>query len=212
MSVNKVILVGNLGKDPDLKYTPAGVAVVNFSIATSESYKDRDGNRQTKTEWHNIVVWRQLAEICGKYLHKGKQVYIEGKLQTRKWQDRDGNDRYTTEVVADQMQMLGRAGDDSSGGYQGGTGSYENAGGYGGGQQSQVQSQPAQAAGQTQPAYAPPQPVQPQQPVQTQQQPVPSQAQPVQQQQPMQQPQPTQQRPAPVYEEPAFNPDDEIPF
>lgn len=120
MSVNKVILVGNLGKDPELRYTPAGVAVANFSLATTESYKDRDGNRQTRTEWHNIVAWRQLAEICGKYLHKGKQVYIEGKLTTRKWQDRDGNDRYTTEVVADQMQMLGRAGEDNSGagGYQ----------------------------------------------------------------------------------------------
>ena len=95
MSVNKVILVGNLGKDPELRYTPAGAAVVTFSLATSEKYTDRDGNRQTKTEWHNIVAWRQLAEICGKYLHKGKQVYIEGSLQTRKWQDRDGNDRYT---------------------------------------------------------------------------------------------------------------------
>lgn len=111
MSVNKVILVGNLGKDPDLRYTASGTAVCNFSIATTESYKDRDGNKQEKTEWHSIVAWRQLAEICGKYLVKGKQVYIEGKLQTRKWEDRDGNTRYTTEVVADQMQMLGRVGD-----------------------------------------------------------------------------------------------------
>ncbi len=119
MSVNKVILVGNLGKDPDLRYTASGTAVCNFSLATTESYKDRDGNRQEKTEWHNIVVWRQLAEICGKYLAKGKQVYIEGKLQTRKWEDRDGNPRYTTEIVADQMQMLGRAGDENNaGGYQ----------------------------------------------------------------------------------------------
>ena len=194
MAVNKVILVGNLGKDPELKYTPAGVAVANFSIATTESYKDREGNRQSKTEWHNIVVWRQLAEICGKYLHKGKQVYIEGKLQTRKWQDRDGNDRYTTEIVADQMQMLGRAGDDSQSG-----GQYDNAGGYGGGQQRQaqpaqpaqpqqarpVQAQPSQGGGQNQ-GYAAPQPAQPAQSA--------------------------QQRPAPVYEEPAFNPDDEIPF
>ncbi|APG27750.1 single-stranded DNA-binding protein [Syntrophotalea acetylenivorans] len=116
MSVNKVILVGNLGKDPELRYTASGTAVCNFSIATTESYKDRDGNRQEKTEWHNIVVWRQLAEICGKYLAKGKQIYIEGKLQTRKWEDRDGNPRYTTEIVADQMQMLGRAGDDNSAG------------------------------------------------------------------------------------------------
>ena len=116
MSVNKVILVGNLGKDPELRYTASGTAVCNFSIATTESYKDRDGNRQEKTEWHNIVVWRQLAEICGKYLTKGKQIYIEGKLQTRKWEDRDGNTRYSTEIVADQMQMLGRAGDDSNAG------------------------------------------------------------------------------------------------
>lgn len=116
MSVNKVILVGNLGKDPELRYTASGTAVCNFSLATTERYKDRDGNNQEKTEWHNIVVWRQLAEICGKYLTKGKQIYIEGKLQTRKWEDRDGNTRYTTEIVADQMQMLSRAGDDNSGG------------------------------------------------------------------------------------------------
>jgi len=113
VAVNKVILVGNLGKDPELRYTPAGTAVASFTLATSENFKDRDGNRQEKTEWHNVVAWRQLAEICGKYLHKGKQVYIEGKLTTRKWQGRDGVDRYTTEIVADTMQMLGRAGDDS---------------------------------------------------------------------------------------------------
>jgi single-strand DNA-binding protein len=113
MSVNKAILIGNLGKDPELRYTPAGAAVVTFSLATSETYKDRDGNRQTKTEWHTIVAWRQLAEICAKYLHKGKQIYCEGSLQTRKWQDRDGNDRYTTEIVITTMQMLGRAADGS---------------------------------------------------------------------------------------------------
>ncbi|MCW8893378.1 MAG: single-stranded DNA-binding protein, partial [Deltaproteobacteria bacterium] len=107
MSVNKVILVGNLGKDPELRYTPSGTAVATFSIATTERYKDREGNRQEKTEWHNIVAWRQLAEICGKYLHKGKQVYIEGKIQTRSYDDRDGNKRYITEIVVDQMQMLG---------------------------------------------------------------------------------------------------------
>ncbi len=116
MSVNKVILVGNLGKDPELRYTASGTAVCNFPIATTENYKDRDGNRQEKTEWHNIVVWRQLAEICGKYLVKGKQIYIEGKLQTRKWEDRDGNTKYSTEIVADQMQMLGRAGDGNNAG------------------------------------------------------------------------------------------------
>jgi single-strand DNA-binding protein len=116
MSVNKVILVGNLGKDPELRYTASGTAVANFSLATTERYRDRDGNNQEKTEWHNIVAWRQLAEICGKYLSKGRQVYIEGKIQTRSYEDRDGNRRYVTEIVADQMQMLGRAGDDNSGG------------------------------------------------------------------------------------------------
>ena len=105
--VNKAIIVGNLGKDPELRYTPQGTAVASFSVATSEKYKDRDGNRQEKTEWHNIIVWRQLAEICGKYLHKGKQVYLEGKIQNRSYEDRDGNKRYITEIVAHQMQMLG---------------------------------------------------------------------------------------------------------
>jgi single-strand DNA-binding protein len=123
MSVNKVILVGNLGKDPELRYTASGTAVANFSLATTERFKDRDGNSQEKTEWHNIVAWRQLAEICGKYLTKGRQVYIEGKIQTRSYEDRDGNKRYVTEIVADQMQMLGRAGDDNSGG--GGGGGYQ---------------------------------------------------------------------------------------
>lgn len=115
MSVNKVILVGNLGKDPELRYTSSGTAVATFSLATSERYKDRSGEQQEKTEWHNIVAWRNLAEICGKYLHKGKQVYIEGKIQTRSYEDRDGNKRYMTEVVADQMQMLGSKSDDSPG-------------------------------------------------------------------------------------------------
>jgi single-strand DNA-binding protein len=116
MSVNKVILVGNLGKDPELRYTAGGTAVCTFSLATSERYKDRDGQQQEKTEWHNIVAWRQLAEICGKYLVKGKQIYIEGKIQSRSYDDRDGNKRYITEIVVDQMQMLGRPGDDSGGG------------------------------------------------------------------------------------------------
>ena len=111
MSVNRVILVGNLGKDPELRYTASGTAVCNFSLATTERYKDRDGNSQEKTEWHNIVVWRQLAEICGKYLTKGKQIYVEGKIQTRSYEDRDGAKKYITEIVVDQMQMLGRVGD-----------------------------------------------------------------------------------------------------
>jgi single-strand DNA-binding protein len=115
MSVNKVILVGNLGKDPELRYTPSGAAVATFSLATSERYKDKSGEQQEKTEWHNIVAWRQLAEICGKYLHKGKQVYIEGRIQTRSYDDRDGNKKYITEIVADQMQMLGRVGEENGG-------------------------------------------------------------------------------------------------
>src|SRR5512133_3654710 len=115
MSVNKAILVGNLGKDPELRYTPSGAAVATFSLATTERFKGRDGQMQEKTEWHNIVVWRQLAEICGKYLHKGKQVYIEGRIETRKW-EKDGVTRYTTEIVADQMQMLGSKGENEGSG------------------------------------------------------------------------------------------------
>ena len=111
MAVNKVILVGNLGKDPDLKYTPSGDAVATFTLATSEKFKGRDGQMQEKTEWHNIVVWRQLAEICGKFLAKGKQVYLEGKIQSRSYDDRDGNKKYITEIVCDQMQMLGSKND-----------------------------------------------------------------------------------------------------
>ena len=109
--VNKVIIVGRLGKDPEVRYTPSGVAVANFSVATSEEWKDRDtGEKQERTEWHRIVAWRRLGEICGEYLHKGKEVYIEGRLQTKSWEDRDGNTRYTTEIVAQNMQMLGSAG------------------------------------------------------------------------------------------------------
>ena len=110
--VNKVILIGNLGADPEVRHTQAGMPVASFRIATTERWKGKDGQMQEKTEWHNIVVWRQLAEICGKYLHKGKQVYIEGRIQTRSYDDRDGNKRYITEIVADQMQMLGRAGEE----------------------------------------------------------------------------------------------------
>lgn len=130
MSVNKAILVGNLGRDPELRYTASGTAVATFSIATSERYKDRDGQQQEKTEWHNIVTWRQLAEICGKYLAKGRQVYIEGKIQTRSYEDRDGNKKYVTEIVADQMQMLGRPSDEggSRGGYSAPATTPDNAG------------------------------------------------------------------------------------
>lgn len=104
--VNKVILVGNLGQDPELRYTPNGDAVCNFSVATSESYKDKNGEWQSKTEWHNIVVWRKLGEICGNILKKGSTVYLEGKIQTRKWEDREGSTRYTTEIVCYEMKKL----------------------------------------------------------------------------------------------------------
>lgn len=113
--INKVILVGNLGKDPEVRYLEGGTAVANFTLATSESYTDKNTNeRKTITEWHNVVFWRGLAEVAEKYLKKGNQVYIEGKLRTRKWQDKDGHDRYTTEIVGDSMQMLGRKDENSS--------------------------------------------------------------------------------------------------
>jgi single-strand DNA-binding protein len=106
--VNKVILVGNLGKDPEVRHLESGVMVANFPLATTESYRDRNtGERRQTTEWHNVVLWRGLAEISEKYLKKGNQVYIEGKLRTRSWQDQEGNTRYTTEVIADNMTMLG---------------------------------------------------------------------------------------------------------
>ena len=114
-SVNKVILVGNLGKDPESRFLPDGGAVCNFSIATTDKWKDKSGEQQERTEWHRISTFAKLAEICGEYLKKGSQVYIEGRLQTRKWQDKEGHDRYTTEIVADRMQMLGsRAGGSDS--------------------------------------------------------------------------------------------------
>lgn len=116
--VNKVILVGNLGKDPDMKYTASGAAIANITVATSESWNDKQtGEKVEKTEWHRVVFFRRLAEIAGEYLRKGSQVYIEGKLQTRKWQDQNGQDRWTTEIVGDEMQMLGSRGD--SGGSSG---------------------------------------------------------------------------------------------
>jgi single-strand DNA-binding protein len=140
--INKVILVGNLGQDPEIRYTADGRPIANFSIATSESWKDKNsGEKREKTEWHRVVVFGKLAEICGEYLSKGRQVYIEGKLQTRKWQGQDGQDRYTTEVVVDSfngtMQMLGtREG--------GGGGPRPAAGGGGGGSHQQDQGYPQQ--------------------------------------------------------------------
>ena len=123
--VNKVILVGNLGKDPDMKYTASGAAIANITVATSESWNDKQtGEKQEKTEWHRVVFFRRLAEIAGEYLRKGSQVYIEGKLQTRKWQDQNGQDRYTTEIVANEMQMLGSRGGEAGSRPQGGGGGF----------------------------------------------------------------------------------------
>ena len=158
MSVNKVILVGRLGKDPELRYTPSGAAVATFPLATSERYTDKSGEKQERSEWHNIVVWGQLAEICKKFLHKGKQVYIEGRIQTRSWDDPDGNKKYSTEIIANQMQMLGSKDDGQQGG-----------GGYGG----QQDSGSAQRGGQQKSGGG---------------------------------------ASKDDFEEPAFNPDDEIPF
>ncbi|MGA1198000.1 MAG: single-stranded DNA-binding protein [Candidatus Latescibacterota bacterium] len=148
--VNKVIILGNVGADPELRYTPGGAAVTNFNVATNESWTDNNSERQERTEWHRIVVWGRLAEICNQYLRKGSKVYIEGRLQTRSWEGQDGQKRYTTEVVAREMQMLDGRGDmegggGSNGGYDGNSSNYGGpsappsrgvqGGGYGGGQQ-----------------------------------------------------------------------------
>jgi len=117
MSVNKVILIGRLGKDPETRYMTSGEAVTNCTLATSETWKDKSGEKQEKTEWHNLVFYRRLAEIAGEYLKKGSQIFVEGKLQTRKWQDKEGKDRYTTEIVVNEMTMLGSK--------SSGTGSFE---------------------------------------------------------------------------------------
>tara|TARA_B100000925_G_C22005068_1_gene473250 strand:- start:818 stop:1228 length:411 start_codon:yes stop_codon:yes gene_type:complete len=106
--VNKVILLGNLGKDPEVRYLDNGVAVANFSLATTENYKNKQGERVSQTEWHNVVFWRGLAEVAEKYLKKGDSIYLEGKIRTRKWEDKEGNTRYSTEVLADNMTMLGK--------------------------------------------------------------------------------------------------------
>ena len=112
--VNKVILVGNLGKDPEIRHLDNGVAVANFSLATTESYTNKQGERVNQTEWHNVVLWRGLADIAEKYLKKGNSVYIEGKIVTRKWEDKDNNTRYSTDIVADKMTMLGSKQESSS--------------------------------------------------------------------------------------------------
>ena len=129
-SVNKVILVGNLGRDPETRYMPDGGAITNISIATTSTWKDKSGEKQEATEWHRISFFGKLAEIAGEYLKKGSQVYVEGKLRTRKWQDKDGQDKYTTEVIADAMQMLGsRQGMGGDGGSGGGGGDYARSSG-----------------------------------------------------------------------------------
>ncbi|MCB5364687.1 single-stranded DNA-binding protein [Pusillimonas sp. CC-YST705] len=147
-SVNKVILVGNLGRDPEVRYSPDGAAICNITIATSSQWKDKaSGERREETEWHRVVFYNRLAEIAGEYLRKGRPVYVEGRLKTRKWQGQDGQDRYTTEIVADQMQMLGgrdSGGDASMGG-----------GGMGGGSSSDFNSPPPQRQRPAAPAQRP---------------------------------------------------------
>ena len=142
--INKVILVGHLGQDPEVRYMPSGGAVTNLSVATTDSWTDKNsGQRQDRTEWHRVAMFNKLAEIAGEYLKKGSQVYIEGRLQTRKWQDNNGQDRYTTEIIASDMQMLGGRGD------AGGTASF------GGGQNRGQQRQQPQGQPQGQPQSAP---------------------------------------------------------
>lgn len=126
-SLNKVMIIGNLGRDPEVRYTASGSAVASFSVATTEKFKNKSGDWEERTEWHNVTLWGRLAEIAGEYLAKGKTVYVEGRLQTRKWQDRDGKDRYTTEIVGEKMQMLSGRGEGSQGGRGGRTESQEPA-------------------------------------------------------------------------------------
>lgn len=162
--LNKAILIGNLGQDPETRFMQDGTCVCNINIATTERFKNREGERQDRTEWHRVVMWGKLGEIGNQYLRKGSQVYIEGKIETRKWKDRDGNDKYTTEIRANEMKMLGGRRDDANQGQQGGGGQY----------QPQQQASPAQNNWQSQP------------PVQQPAQQSPSQAtqqQPAQQQQ-----------------------------
>lgn len=156
--INKVILVGNLGNDPEVRYGNNGAAIANLSVATSESWKDKNtGEQVDKTEWHRVVMFNRLGEIAGEYLRKGSKVYIEGKLQTRKWQDQSGQDRYTTEIVANEMQMLDSRGDNMG---QGGGGSYQKPAApqqqYGGQQSGGQQQGGGQAPSAPQPAQPAP--------------------------------------------------------
>ena len=145
--VNKVILIGNLGSDPEVKYTPDGVPVANFSLATSESWNDRStGERQERTEWHRLVLWRKLAEIASQYLKKGSKLYVEGKLQTRSWDDQSGQKRYTTEIVVNEMEMLDSRGEGGGGGGGGGY-SDQSTGGQNAGPAAQPEAPPPPGAG-----------------------------------------------------------------
>ncbi|KAF3998711.1 single-stranded DNA-binding protein [Glaciimonas immobilis] len=163
-SVNKVIIVGNLGRDPETRYMPNGEAVTNIAVATTESWKDKNsGEKKELTEWHRITFYRKLAEIAGQYLKKGSQIYIEGRLQTRKWQDKEGVERYTTEIIADSMQMLGsRQGQGGAsmddGGYDGGDAPRQSGGGAGGG--SSYNNAPSGNSTPARPAQAPSRPAQ----------------------------------------------------
>ncbi|WOB08555.1 single-stranded DNA-binding protein [Piscinibacter gummiphilus] len=143
-SINKVIIIGNLGKDPEVRYTPNGSAVCNITVATSRQWKDKNsGEKQEETEWHRIVFFDRMAEIAGEYLKKGRPVYVEGRLKTRKWTDKDGVEKYTTEIMAENMQLLGgREGGGGGGGDEGGGGGYSR-GSQGGGERSAPASRPA---------------------------------------------------------------------
>jgi single-strand DNA-binding protein len=141
------MLIGNLGKDPEVRAIPSGVKVANFPIATSESYNDKSGQRVEKTEWHNIVMWRGLAEVAEKYLKKGNPVFIEGRLQTRSWDDQSGQKRYMTEIVADNMVMLGGRKDGGGGSYGGDSDGGSGGGGYGGGRSEGGYSKPSGGSG-----------------------------------------------------------------
>ena len=152
--VNKAILIGNLGQDPELRYTQSDTAVCNMRVATTDSYTDRDGNEVEQTEWHNVVAWGRLAEICNEYLEKGSRAYFEGSMQTRSWEDRDGNTRYTTEVKAQEVQFLGRVAGDGAGsspppprGPRGGSGGSSSGGGASSGRRGSSGSGPSGPGG-----------------------------------------------------------------
>lgn len=148
--INKVILIGNLGQDPETRYAPSGTAITNINLATSDTWKDKQsGQMQERTEWHRVIFFNRLAEVAGEYLRKGSKVYLEGRLQTRKWQDQNGQDRYTTEIVANEMQMLDSRGDSMGGGQNY---AQSNAG------QSAPRPAPSQGSGQQGPSSPPPAP------------------------------------------------------